>query len=175
MQGKSACVVNNSKIHANSGPGVRVSLQARLELTSSLLYEGQDFGIVFAKQAQGSVEDCDISAHTRAEMIITESSSALARRCKLHKSKNTGLIVGENAQGTLEDCDLSQNMLSGVEVRPGASLEMRSCTVNRNHHSGIIAQQDSQGLIESCDLRGNQRDACAIDARSRLQQSNNKL
>src|SRR5208337_1737159 len=78
------------------------------------VHDCKQAGVLFTKNAQGSLEECDIYGNGLSAVEVRQGGSPVLRRCKIHDSKLGGVLVVEKSAVTLEDSDIFSNRGSGV-------------------------------------------------------------
>ncbi|MER3492644.1 MAG: protein kinase [Mastigocladus sp. ERB_26_2] len=119
------------------------------------IHDGKQGGVVVWKNAQGTVEDCDIYDNALAGVNIKEGGNPVIRQCKIHNSKQGGVLVYNNGQGTVEDCDIYGNALAGIEIRQGGNPAIRQCKIHDGKQNGVFVYNNAQGTVEDCDIFAN--------------------
>jgi parallel beta-helix repeat protein len=112
-------------------------------------------GLLFARQAGGLVEQCDIDNHSRSCIVIQEGASPTIRQCRINDSGGYGVCVWHNGRGTLDDNDICRSTRAGVSIKSGGAPVLRNNSIGEGQASGVVVAADSFGTLVNNRIQGN--------------------
>jgi F-box protein 11 len=128
---------------------------ARPCLRRCRLHDGKTGGIVFADQAAGTLEACEIDSNAGPGILLRTAADPSVRDCRVHTGREAGVVVAEGGRGLFEDCDIHSNLGPNLQLSDNAAPIFRRCRIRDGQQAGIAARNGAQGLFEDCEIYAN--------------------
>lgn len=132
-----------------------VGPDARPTLRRCRLHDGKTGGIVFADQAAGTLEECEIDANAGPGIVLRTAADPIVRGCRIHRGRDAGIVIAEGGRGLFEACDISGNGGPNVQLSDNAAPIFRHSRIFEGQQAGITARNGAQGLFEDCEIYAN--------------------
>jgi serine/threonine protein kinase len=108
------------------------------------------YGIWIATQAQGIIEECEISQAVASAVVVLQEANPLIRNCTIHDNQGTGIHFWQKGRGTIEDCKIYANKDASVNISNESSPIFRRCEIH--HGNDGVCVSESQVVLDSCEL-----------------------
>jgi hypothetical protein len=124
-------------------------------------------GVLVYGNGRGTLNECDISRHAQAGVMIRNGGNPTIQHCSIHHGEQVGIYVDAKGLGTLENCDIAHNVRAGIEIRRGGAPTVRHCSIHEQTQGyGVFLHEGGEGLIEECDIAQNARAGIAVAQQS---------
>ena len=128
---------------------------ARPILRRCRLHDSKTGGIVFADQATGTLEECEIDANAGPGIALRTAADPVVRACRIHSGRDAGIVIADGGRGQFEDCGIYGNAGPNIQITDSATPIFRRCRVYDGRQTGITARNGAQGLFEDCEIYAN--------------------
>ena len=119
------------------------------------LHDGKTGGIVFADQAAGTLEECEIDANAGIGILLRTSADPIVRNCRIHSGKEAGIAVSEDSRGLVEACHIYGNVGPNIHLTESAAPIFRYCHIYEGQQAGVTARGATPALFEDCEIYAN--------------------
>jgi len=140
---------NSTTVVSVQGPNARPTLRR------CRLHNGKTGGIVFADQATGILEECEIDANAGVGILVRTSADPIVRDCRIHSGKEAGVAVSEDSRGLFENCHIYGNAGPNIHLTESAAALFRHCHIYEGQQAGVTARGATPTLFEECDIYAN--------------------
>jgi serine/threonine protein kinase len=146
-------LIENCNITSDSLAAVAVYGAATTPtIRGTTIHDGLGPGISFYDRAQGTVEDCDITANVSAGVEIKEGANPTIRNSRIHNGKSNGLLVSASGIGVIENCDIYRNAASDVAITSGGNPVFRGGRVHDGKSSAVLVYAGGNGTFDGVEI-----------------------
>jgi hypothetical protein len=111
-------------------------------------------GFQFSEGAEGTIEDCVVTAVARPCVIVATAAAPFFRKCRFAGGQSA-VYVYDRGKPVLEDCEITGAGFAGVDVRTGGAPVLRRCRIYDNSGRGINVRDEGRGEFEDCLVEKN--------------------
>ncbi|MFI5607334.1 right-handed parallel beta-helix repeat-containing protein [Amycolatopsis sp. NPDC051903] len=158
----SAVTINGLRLTVESGPGIVLSGQSRLELADASLETGRELGLDVTESAGLTVSDIRVGSSAEHAVVLGASAPSSLTSVLV---RGAGLKVAGTAENSLQDCEIAEPDADGITVAPGAVLTASRCRVRGARRTGVVLQDGSRASLVECEVLGAGEDGFRVDTR----------
>ncbi|MFF5900933.1 right-handed parallel beta-helix repeat-containing protein [Streptomyces argenteolus] len=110
-------------------------------------------GVLANGEAQGTVDNCDVSGCDKPAIALEGNSSTRVLRTTVHDTA-VGLLIASVSRPEIDDCRFEAIGENAVVITGGADPYLRHCVTRRTKGSGLLVIDRSRGVLEKCSFEG---------------------
>ena len=111
--------------------------------------DAQGNGILANGEAQGRVEDCDVTATEKPAIALEGKCSTHVLRARVHDT-SVGVYITSSSRPTLEEITITDTTGPGIVLSSGADPELLRCVTSRTKGNGLAVTERSRGTFQDC-------------------------
>lgn len=139
--------------------------RGRVTLRGCTVRDARGNGVLANGEAQGSVEECDISSTDKPAVALEGNSTTRVLRTVVHDT-STGIQLASQARTELEDVRVTGTTGAGIVVSGGSDPVVRRCRTARTKSHGLLITDRSRGTYEDCWLDAAEASALRVSGHS---------
>ncbi|CDR06896.1 right-handed parallel beta-helix repeat-containing protein [Streptomyces iranensis] len=125
--------------------------QARTTVRGCQVRDAQGNGILANGEAQGRLEDCDISGTEKPAIALEGKCSTHVLRARVHDT-SVGVYITSSSRPTLEEVTVTDTSGPGIVLSSGADPELLRCVTSRTKGNGLAVTERSRGAFQDCEF-----------------------
>ncbi|MFE9386525.1 right-handed parallel beta-helix repeat-containing protein [Streptomyces sp. NPDC007025] len=125
--------------------------QARTVVRGCRMRDARGNGVLANGEAQGQIEDCDISTTEKPGIALEGRCGTRVLRTTVHDT-SVGVFVTSASRPTLEEVRVTDTSGPGIVLSQGADPELLRCRTARTKSNGLAVTERSRGTFDDCEF-----------------------
>jgi SpoVK/Ycf46/Vps4 family AAA+-type ATPase len=141
--------------------GLVIGEQGRVSARGCTIRDARGNGVLANGEAQGLVDECDISSTDKPSIALEAQSTLHVLRTTVHDT-STGVHITSQSRTTIEDVTVTGTSGAGVALSNGTDPLLRRCRTARTTGHGLFITDKARGTFEDCRLDSAQSPALRV-------------
>ncbi|OEV32088.1 sporulation protein, partial [Streptomyces nanshensis] len=125
--------------------------QARTVVRGCRMRDARGNGVLANGEAQGRIEDCDISTTEKPGIALEGRCGTRVLRTTVHDT-SVGVFVTSASRPSLEEVRVTDTSGPGIVLSQGADPELLRCRTARTKGNGLAVNERSRGTFDGCEF-----------------------
>ncbi|NSC24341.1 AAA family ATPase [Streptomyces albus subsp. chlorinus] len=123
--------------------------QARTTVRGCRMRDARGNGILANGEAQGRVEDCEVTATEKPAIALEGKCATQVLRTRVHDT-SVGVYITSTSRPALEEVTVTDTSGPGIVLSSGADPELLRCATSRTKGNGLAVTERSRGTFQDC-------------------------